>query len=180
MVSLLYLPKCLRVLTFLSTEKDYKVFSLEPPSLLFIRIIGLSHSELASLCPYGSVNYASELCSVTDGTLGISTLRTCHIAVEPELLIPTMHPSGKILNTLCVCRACQCTRGPRPSYWRLTSSAPNTEVTHNPCSSFIIEMWMRKGRRGVVLIDRSTEEYLIVAWVPVPRHFSTLKHTVWR
>lgn len=42
------------------------------------------------------------------------------------------------------------------------------EVTHNPCSSFIIEMWMRKVRRWLSLIGQHRKIWLLLcqhSWV---------------
>lgn len=99
----------------------------------------------------GSVNYFPlrvKLYTVTDSTLGILTPRRQESSVKPKLLIPAMHLSAEILKTrgdfphangaLDSCRAIDA--------WPPLPPVSSTEVTHNPCSSFIIEMWMRKVR----------------------------------
>lgn len=77
----------------------------------------------------------------------ILTQRRQQSSVKSKLLIPALLPSGQILKTcggilhanacLDPCRAIDA--WPPPPLW-------SSEVTHNPCSCFIIEMWMRKVR----------------------------------
>ena len=66
---------------------------------LTINITGTSCNDLEPLCLHGPVNYFALRPIVTDSTLGTLIPRRQESPVKPELLIPTMLPSGQFLKT---------------------------------------------------------------------------------